>query len=130
MSAFKYDTVLLIDDNLIDNMINQKILSSSGFAKNVQVKQSCEDAINYLNGLINNQINFPEIIFLDIRMPIKSGFDFLIEYKELNYLQKDDVKIVMLSSSLDPQDHKKIMEFNIVSDFFGKPLTSELLKGI
>jgi two-component SAPR family response regulator len=130
MPNYKYKTALLVDDNFIDNMINQKILNNSDFAEQIVVKQSCESAIQYLQELINLQEELPEIIFLDIRMPIKTGFDFLVEFQQLQSPAKDKVKIVMLSSSLDPSDHKKVTEFNNVTDFFGKPLTSDLLKDI
>ncbi|MRX47186.1 response regulator [Pedobacter puniceum] len=130
MPNYKYKTALLVDDNFIDNMINQKILNNSDFAEQIVVKQSCESAIQYLQELINLQEELPEIIFLDIRMPIKTGFDFLVEFQQLQSPAKDNVKIVMLSSSLDPSDHKKVTEFNNVTDFFGKPLTSDLLKDI
>lgn len=130
MSAYKYKSVLLVDDNFIDNMINQKILNNSNFSETIVVKQSCEAAIDYLQELIDSQQDLPQVIFLDIRMPVKTGFDFLVEYQQLNSPEKDNVKIVMLSSSLDPSDHKKITEFHNVTDFFGKPLTGQLLKGI
>ncbi|WP_304063252.1 response regulator [Pedobacter glucosidilyticus] len=130
MPTYKYKTALLVDDNFIDNMINQKILNNSDFAEHIVVKQSCESAIQYLQELINQQEELPQIIFLDIRMPIKTGFDFLVEFQQLPSTEKDTVKIVMLSSSLDPSDHKKVTEFNNVTDFFGKPLTSDLLKDI
>lgn len=130
MASYKYKTALLIDDNFIDNMINQKILNNSDFAENIIVKQSCESAINYLQELVGANQSLPEVIFLDIRMPIKTGFDFLVEFQDIQSPDKEKVKIVMLSSSLDPSDHKKVIEFNNVTDFLGKPLTSELLKDI
>lgn len=130
MASYKYKTALLIDDNFIDNMINQKILINSDFAENTIVKQSCESAINYLQELVATNESLPEVIFLDIRMPIKTGFDFLVEFQDIQSPDKEKVKIVMLSSSLDPNDHKKVIEFNNVTDFLGKPLTSELLKDI
>ncbi|MEO5911529.1 MAG: response regulator [Pelobium sp.] len=130
MHSYKYKLALLIDDNFIDNMINQKILNTSEFAEEVIVKQSCETAINYLQDLVKNNEALPEVIFLDIRMPIKTGFDFLVEFQDIQSPEKNSVKIVMLSSSLDPSDHKKVIEFNNVTDFLGKPLTSDLLKDI
>ncbi len=130
MPAYKYKSVLLVDDNFIDNMINEKILNNADFAESIIVKQSCQSAIEYLQDLIDNQEDLPEVIFLDIRMPVKTGFDFLVEYQQLTSEDKDKTKIVMLSSSLDPSDHKKIAEFHNVTDFFGKPLTGELLKSI
>ncbi len=128
MPSYKYKNALLIDDNFIDNMINQKILNNSDFAESIVVKQSCETAMNYLQDLARKNEPLPEVIFLDIRMPIKTGFDFLVEFQDIQSPHKDEVKIVMLSSSLDPSDHKKIIEFNNVTDFLGKPLTSDLLK--
>lgn len=130
MPDYKYNKALLIDDNFIDNMINEKILRTCDFAEEIIIKQSCESAINYLYDLDKNNQNLPEIIFLDIRMPVKTGFDFLVEFQEIQSPNKQDVKIVMLSSSLDPSDHKKVIEFNNVTDFLGKPLTIELLKNI
>lgn len=130
MQTYKYKTALLVDDNFIDNMINQKILNNSDFAETVIVKQSCEAAISYLQELVKNNEELPEIIFLDIRMPVKTGFDFLVEFQDIQSSKKEAVKIVMLSSSLDPSDHKKVIEFNNVTDFLGKPLTSDLLKDI
>jgi two-component SAPR family response regulator len=130
MQTHKYKNVLLVDDNFIDNMINQKILNNHDFAETITVKQSCEAGISYLQELVKNNEDLPEVIFLDIRMPIKTGFDFLVEFQELQTPEKETVKIVMLSSSLDPSDHKKVIEFNNVTDFLGKPLTGELLKNI
>jgi len=130
MRTHKYKNVLLVDDNFIDNMINQKILNNNDFAETITVKQSCEAGISYLQELVKNNEDLPEVIFLDIRMPIKTGFDFLVEFQELQTPKKESVKIVMLSSSLDPSDHKKVIEFNNVTDFLGKPLSGELLKNI
>src|SRR5690606_41122303 len=70
-----------------------------------------------------------EVVCLDIRMPIKPGFDFLVQFQDLQPPNKADVKIVILSSSLDPKDHKKVIEFNNVTDFYGKPDRKSVAQG-
>ncbi|MBK0383292.1 response regulator [Pedobacter sp. SD-b] len=130
MKSFKYKKALLIDDNFIDNMINEKILIANDFAEEIIIKLSCASAMSYLQTLEKENAALPEVIFLDIRMPIKTGFDFLVEFQDLQSFNKEEIKIVMLSSSLDPNDHKKVIEFNNVTDFLGKPLTSDLIKAI
>ena len=90
-----YKTCLLIDDNYIDNFVTRKILESGEFAEKVIVSQSAPDAINSLrSGAIK-----PDVIFLDIRMPMMGGFEFLQEYDKLEIENKQSIKIFMLSSS-------------------------------
>ena len=127
MSQYKYESVLLIDDNHLDNTINEKVITNAFFAEKIYVQQSCEEAIKFLKNLSLTADHLPQVIFVDIKMPVKTGFDFLVEFQQLSFLKDNNVKIIMLSSSLDPTDHKKIAEFNNVSDFYGKPLTSEIL---
>jgi CheY-like chemotaxis protein len=111
-------------------MINEKMLLTNDFAEEIINKLSSQSAIDYLQSLESKGESLPDVIFLDIRMPVKTGFDFLVEFQEIKSPNKDKVKIVMLTSSLDPNDHKKVIDFNNVTDFIGKPLTSELLKQI
>src|SRR5476649_1421687 len=94
-----YNTCLLIDDNYIDNFVTRKLLESSKFAENIVVKQSPAEAIQALReGSVK-----PDVIFLDIRMPLMNGFEFLDEYDKLT-IDKTGVKIFLLSSSFDPTD--------------------------
>lgn len=122
----RYKTCLLIDDNYIDNFVTSKILESGKFAENVIVRQSPDEAIESLRtGAIK-----PDVIFLDIRMPMMSGFEFLEEYERLSIENKDDIKIFMLSSSLDPNDIKKSLINKHVSHFLHKPITHKALEEI
>src|ERR1041385_1580301 len=90
-----YKTCLLIDDNYIDNFVTRKILESGDFAERVIVSQSATDAIDSLR---SGEIQ-PDVIFLDIRMPMMGGFEFLQEYDKLEIQNKQAIKIFMLSSS-------------------------------
>jgi len=121
-----YKTCLLIDDNYIDNFVTRRILESGNFAGQVVVSQSATEAIDSLkNGKVK-----PDVIFLDIRMPMMGGFEFLQEYDKLDIEDKKSIKIFMLSSSLDPTDLKKSTNNKYITQFIHKPLTQKILDDI
>lgn len=130
MTQYKHKTVLLIDDSYIDNLINRKIIENNNFAETIVVIDSPEKAILYMREGIAEKKELPEIIFLDLRMPGMSGFDFLKQLKTIIGSKDIDVKIYILSSSLDPTDLRKTEENNLVSRFIGKPLTNKILEEI
>ena len=119
-----YKTCLLIDDNYIDNFVTRRILESSNFADNIIVQQSATDAIDAIrDGLVK-----PDVIFLDLRMPLMNGFEFLQEYDKLVDHDKSATKIFMLSSSLDPVDVKRSGQNKYITQFIHKPLTQKILE--
>jgi CheY-like chemotaxis protein len=130
MEEYKYKNVLLVDDSYIDNLINRKIIEKSGFADNIVVIDSPHEAINYMRKCVAEQKNVPEVLFLDIRMPNMSGFEFLKELNDIEGLAQLGIKIYVLSSSLDPEDLKEIAGNQLVSKFIGKPLTNTVLEEI
>ena len=120
-----YKTCLLIDDNYIDNFVTSRLLESAKFADTVVVHQSSAEAIEALrNGTVA-----PDVIFLDLRMPVMDGFEFLQEYDKLDIV-KDGVKIFMLSSSLDPTDLSRSVDNKYITQFLHKPLTKQILADI
>lgn len=121
-----YKTCLLIDDNYIDNFVTRRILEGGDFAEKVIVTQSASEAIASLQaGTVK-----PDVIFLDIRMPVMGGFEFLQEYDKINIENKQAIKIFMLSSSLDPTDLKKSTNNKYITQFIHKPITQKILDDI
>jgi CheY-like chemotaxis protein len=115
---------LLIDDNYIDNFVTRKILEGGNFAEKIIVVRSATEAITELTaGNIK-----PDVIFLDVRMPLMSGFEFLEEYDQISSLDKGNIKIFMLSSSLDPLDMRKSTDNKYITQFIHKPLTQKALE--
>jgi CheY-like chemotaxis protein len=116
---------MLIDDNYIDNFVTKKLLESSNFANNIVVCQSPSGAIELLrDGAVK-----PDVIFLDIRMPLMNGFQFLEEYDKIN-IDKESIKIFLLSSSFDPTDIKRSLDNKYITQFVHKPLTYKVLEDI
>jgi CheY-like chemotaxis protein len=126
-TASKYSSVMLIDDNEIDNFINQKMIEGCGFSDNVYVHTSGKSALEFYQNL-NRSNNvpdalFPQVIFLDINMPMMDGFQFLEEFEKIAVRQSEPVKIVMLTTSINPIDIEKASKGKFVSKFLNKPLT-------
>ncbi|HEX8376765.1 MAG TPA: response regulator [Pedobacter sp.] len=128
MEDFRYKSVLLVDDSYVDNLINRKMLQSNNFADDITVIDSPVKAIAYLQHCINEG-TLPEVIFLDIRMPEMDGFQFLEKLTNTG-IDISELKIYMLSSSLDPDDLKQIADNDLVSKFISKPLTEKILNEI
>jgi CheY-like chemotaxis protein len=125
----KFNTVMLIEDNEIDNYINEKILKGSGYAKNVFVHTSVKSALEFLKHIekSNGQpdILVPEYIFLDLNLPILDGFHFLEEFEMLFVSIKSKIKIVILTCSLIPDDRERALKHKYVVGFLSKPLRVE-----
>ena len=129
MEDFRYKSVLLVDDSYVDNLINRKMIQSNNFARTVTVIDSPIKALAYIQQCVDDG-TLPEVVFLDIRMPEMDGFQFLETMNNIPGVQQANLKIYMLSSSLDPEDLKQIAGNNLVSKFISKPLTEKILKEI
>ena len=128
MASRKYRNVMLIDDNEIDNLINQKMIEAAVVAENIFLHTSAKSAIEFLRNIENLDVAervLPDVIFLDIDMPLMDGFQFLDEFEKLNNAVKKKSRIVMLTSSINPQDFTRSKKYNSVRQYLNKPLTNE-----
>ncbi|MGL1887820.1 MAG: response regulator [Reichenbachiella sp.] len=117
----KYDFVVFIDDDEGVNTFHKIVLNLSGICENAKFFERPEDAVTYFSDLKDTNSTFPEIIFLDINMPRMNGWEFLEKYAELNIVS--DTKIVMLSSSLNPEDEDRAASNQLIERFLSKPLS-------
>lgn len=133
--AYKYKSIMLIDDNEIDNFINEKLIKSYYFAENVYVHTSSKSALEFLKNIevtikdVPSDL-IPSHILLDINMPILDGFHFLEEFEKFLPELKNKIKIIMLTTSLNPLDMEKSKNYKHVIKFLHKPLTESELTGL
>ena len=124
------DLVMLVDDNDTDNFISKRIIEITKFASDVIIKNSGKSALEYLDEHKENSDKLPNIIFLDINMPIVDGFVFLYEFEKFQYMVKDKCKVIILSSSDNKRDIDKIVNNDHVIKFITKPLTEAALEEV
>jgi CheY-like chemotaxis protein len=131
----KFHNVMLVDDNEIDNLINQKMIEAAEICDNIFLHSGAKGALEFLKNIekLNSKGEdgyLPDLIFLDIDMPLMDGFQFLDEFEKLSDSVKNHCKIVMLTSSLNPQDMSKAKKNKFVIKYLNKPLTQDSLKKI
>jgi len=122
--------VMLVDDNDTDNFISRRIIEITKFAGDVVIKNSGKSALEYLEDHKTNHTKLPDLIFLDINMPIVDGFVFLYEFEKFDYSIKDKCKVIILSSSDNKRDIDKIVNNDHVIKFITKPLTEIALEEV
>jgi len=115
--------ILLVDDDATANYLSKELLESLNAAKEIEVAENCLRALELIR-----QADCADVIFLDIRMPGIDGFDFLERLKSIALSKK--VKVIMLTSSLRPEDKLRAFSYKSVIEYLEKPLTPEKVKMI
>jgi CheY-like chemotaxis protein len=121
--------ILLVDDDIIFHMLNTKALNRIGFSNsNIQTAMNGKQALEIFN-VPENPGQFPDIILLDLNMPIMNGFEFMEAFQKLDLEKKQSVKIVVVTSSGNPNDIKRALNLG-ASEFLIKPLKDTELQTI
>lgn len=126
----KLRSVLLIDDDEATNYIHKKIIEENNFADQVIIAQSGEEALQLLNDKIVDLYPPLDLIFLDINMPGMDGWEFLEHYKKLSVNKQAKAVLIMLTTSLNPNDRLNASKIDEISGFENKPLNDHKLSSI
>ncbi|WP_394342345.1 response regulator [Sediminitomix flava] len=119
--------ILLVDDREVDNYINTLICQDTGLVEIIDSCKNGKDAIDYLSTKGDDD-NYPkpDIIFLDINMPIMNGWEFLEAYDQLDKDKQGGKVIIMLTTSLNPDDIARAKQYTSLDEFRSKPMTKEM----
>ena len=128
---YAFDHVLLLDDDELANFINQKVMESCHFSKNIYVNTSAKGALEFLNNLLllgdATKELLPQVIFIDLNMPLMDGFQFIQSLLKNQSKTIQTIKLVILTSSVHEMDRVKAKELTDNIIFLNKPLTMEML---
>ena len=131
-SKFKHQYAMIIDDEELDNFLNEKLLAYSHFSKHIYKHSNAISALTFLSDLKGKGKEgmdvFPEIIFIDLNMPVVDGFQFIESFNELVNLSEAKSKLVVLTSSVSQKDREKVADLGKRYLFATKPLSTEYLK--
>ena len=125
----KFNCILLVDDDATTNFLNESLIEEMKISHQVLVAYNGKEGLELLDNYFRVHGTYPELILLDINMPVMDGFEFLEAYQQLNREQTAAVKIIMLTTSSSQVDIQRIKKLG-VSHFLSKPLTEEMLQNI
>lgn len=120
----KVKTFLLVDDDPVNNVLNSRLIRKV-FGCDVHICQQATEALALLKaggGML------PDVIFLDINMPVMDGFDLLDELTKSPGVLPESCRVYILTSSIDPQDYEKSQSYGLVRGFISKPLSRQILE--
>ncbi len=122
---------IIDDDSMYVNLV-KKIIEAKNLCKNLMVFQNGKDALNYFEVILNNlnKNSIPEIIFLDLNMPVMDGWEFLDNFIKIKNKLEKTITLYIVSSSINPVDVERAKSINSVKDYLVKPVTMEDLESI
>ncbi|MFV5686774.1 response regulator [Flavobacterium sp. GB2R13] len=127
------DQILCVDDDPITLMLCKKVIIKASFSNEIITAQNGEEALLYFNKIKytnseNESRKHPQLIFLDLNMPVMGGWEFLDIFNTYDYSEFNSIKVIVLSSTIDPEDLEKAKSYPMVIDFLSKPITTSILE--
>lgn len=128
MNEFKYRKVMIIDDNDIDLYVTTRMIKTYKVGEEVLTFNSAKKALEYLQAHIGDEESLPDVMLVDIYMPLMSGFEFMAAYRDFPEELRRKTRVYIISSSIDETDIRKANEDPNVRAFHEKPITREFLQ--
>jgi|SRR5690554_4594325 len=128
----KYNCTLVVDDDPISCFINQKIIELSNITDHIAIVHNGWEALEYISNNLSHNRGFSaksDLILLDLNMPVMNGFEFLEKFESWEQGFRDNIEVVVLTSSNSQSDIERVKAFDVKS-YLSKPLTIEGLKSL
>jgi CheY-like chemotaxis protein len=125
----KFGSILIVDDDYASNYLTEMILQDLQITEHIYLARNGKEALDLIKDYCQDDRQptlspCPQLIFLDINMPVMDGFEFLEEFEKLDYIKKNPIPILLLTTSTNLRDIEKAKGYQ-VSAYIEKPLTEE-----
>ena len=124
----KVDIACIIDDDPIFIYGTKRVMEMADFSNSIMVFNNGEEAITKLRPIMRSKEAIPDIILLDLNMPIMDGWQFLDEFTQIP--TEKEVVIYIVTSSVDPEDIERAKSYEDVDNYLVKPIKADQLLGI
>lgn len=118
---YQFNTVLLVDDDYVNNFVTERLLKRANIAKTIKSVRNGEEALTFLSEEKND---CPELIFLDVNMPEMDGINFLKYFKKMILEKK--IRVILLTGHVGPKQKTTLQDLGF-PNVIEKPLTEEKL---
>jgi CheY-like chemotaxis protein len=123
----KINCVLLVEDDKVTNFLNERIIRGLKITDTIQITNNGYDAISFIHDFASENLNnCPEIILLDLNMPGVDGFEFIHAFKNMQFANQQNIRIIVLTTSVHEHDIKQIIGDKNIG-YINKPLAEEKL---
>ncbi|SDL66561.1 response regulator [Kriegella aquimaris] len=126
----KFESTCIIDDDPIFIYGTKRVMKEVGFCNKIMVFNNGQDAIEALTEMVGQNKELPEIIFVDLNMPIMNGWEFLEDFVKIPNKNRKAVTVYIISSSVDPRDLERVKNYEVVNNYILKPISSKDLEDI
>src|SRR5688572_17769219 len=127
-AEFSFGSVLIVDDNEIDVLVNRRLMEITRFAAGIVIARDGEEALQYLRDECKSAADAPDWIFLDMHLPVLNGAGFVEAFKDLPGHVRNKSRIVVLSVMQNPEVLASILRNDFVHGRMDKPLTQQALQ--
>lgn len=129
----KWNRIILVDDDVVTNHVHKKLINHLGFEGEIVTLPDGNQAMSYINATIDQpgktkKRGSKELVLLDLHMPKTNGWHFLQQFRKFDKKTKNNFRIVMVSSSIHPDDIEPINEIPEISEYIIKPISMDHMK--